>query len=188
MKPVTQPNRPRSSLNPNHQAGERDGLAAVPEPRRSELNLPQRPSMTEVLLIAVSGELDSAETPQVRTLLDQRLDLSRYRRVILDLTNLTLLSSEGVELLVYLHRRSRIGRFALILVGSSRPEVERPLQLTGWLPLFMTRPSLGHAYAGPTRPDWPTITDACNAEPTARSPASGIWCGNQIDRYTGRML
>jgi anti-anti-sigma factor len=123
----------------------------VPESRRAGLNLTQHEPRTAVLLITLSGGLDPLGTRRVRTLLDQRSDLSGYRRVILDLAGLTLLSSEGVELLVELHRRARTGRFVLILVGSSHPRVERPLRLAGALPLFTTRPTIDHALAGTNR-------------------------------------
>lgn len=100
------------------------------------------------LVVELSGMLDVPGALSLRELLDERLGLSRLCRVILDLTTITGMSREGVELLVHLHRRSLIEGFVVVLVGSSRGEVERPLLGAGALPLFATRPSVRHALAG----------------------------------------
>lgn len=112
------------------------------------LDMTWRTVAAGALVVQLSGVLDAPGVLSLRELLEERLGLSRLCRVILDLTAITRLSPEGVELLVELHRRSHIDGFVVVLVGSSRGEVERPLLGAGALPLFATRPTVRHALAG----------------------------------------
>jgi anti-anti-sigma regulatory factor len=74
-------------------------------------------------------------------------------RVVLDLSGITGITPDGMELLVGVHRRAHVDGFTLLLIGLINPNVERPLRLAGALPLFTTRPSMAHALAGlPSRP------------------------------------
>lgn len=108
------------------------------------------PVAAGALVVELSGVMDAPAALALRDLLDEQLGLSRWCRVVLDLTAITDLPRDGVELLVGLHRRAHIDGFVVVLVGSSRAEVERALQGAGALPLFATRPSVRHALAGLT--------------------------------------
>jgi anti-anti-sigma factor len=122
-----------------------DEVAGDADPRRTGPSVTYSHPAEGVLLIVACGELDSAGAGQVRTLCDQLLEASSCRRVIVNLTGVHMVSRAGVELLMELHRRSRSVGFVLILVGSSCPSVERPLQQAGVLPLFVTRPTVNYA-------------------------------------------
>jgi anti-anti-sigma factor len=100
------------------------------------------------LVIALSGELNSAAATSMGDLIDEQTGRSRVCRVVLDLAHTTGISADGIALLVGLHRRARIEGFALFLIGLINRNVERPLRLAGALPLFTTRTSIGHALAG----------------------------------------
>lgn len=133
--------------------GQRSDVGTRPEhdPKRTPTGVLVMTCHTEVagaLVVDLSGMLDAPGALSLHELLHEQLGRSRFCRVILDLTAITGLSREGVELLVQLHRRSHIDGFVAVPVGSSRGEVERPLLGAGALPLFATRPSVRHALAG----------------------------------------
>lgn len=129
-------------------AGHRSDVPRQRETRDSRAELVWRTPTPRVLVIHTSGELDPVAGESLSKLVDEQLGLSRLCRVVLDLTDVAVLSADGVRLLLDLHRRSRVEGFALVLVGSARREVERPLRLAGALPLFTTRTTVRHALAG----------------------------------------
>lgn len=120
------------------------------------------------LLVTVRGDLDGPALSRLRAVLDDNLGVdehlgpdgtadpdapvgpggapARPSRVVLDLSRVTLLSPAAVELLRLLRRRCRPGH--LVLVGTGRPAVHRPLRTSGALPLFDTRATLRSALPG----------------------------------------
>ncbi len=118
------------------------------EPPESRGKLRWRKPTPGVLVIHARGELDSFGAGSLGGLVDEQLGLGRVGRVVVDLTDITMISCEGMEVLLDLHRRSRFDGFALVLVGASRRAVERPLRVAGVLPLFATRPTVRHALTG----------------------------------------
>jgi anti-anti-sigma factor len=103
------------------------------------------------LLARVRGEVDSAATATVRAELDRELAESAASCLLVDLSRVTLLGSAALGLLTELRRRCRVDNMHLVLVGTSRPEVHRPLRISGLLPLFDTRPTLQSALHRPLR-------------------------------------
>lgn len=88
--------------------------------------------------------------------LQQQLDGSTPGRLVLDLSGVLLLDTAALDLLLRLRRRCRLGAVHLLLVGTARPPVNRPLRTTGLLPLFDTRPTIEaatrpHAMSRPSR-------------------------------------
>lgn len=107
------------------------------------------------LLLTVRGDLDDPALAHLNAVLDEELEPDgepsrpRYSRVVLDLSRVTLLPAPAVELLGLLRRRCRAGGGHLVLVGTGRPAVHRPLRTSGLLPLFDTRPTLRSAVPEP---------------------------------------
>jgi len=113
-----------------------------------------------ILVVRITGELDTVTVPQLRPVLNEHLGWSRPCRLVLDLTGVTLLTSAALTLLLELQHSTRHHDEHLILVGAGHRAVHRPLRLTGLLPLFDTRPTLDQALTGSgTSPfcPWPRI-------------------------------
>jgi anti-anti-sigma factor len=91
------------------------------------------------LLVRVRGDLDAAAADGLRDDLDRELAQCAVSCLLVDLSRVTLLSSAGMRFLVQLRRRCRAETRHLVLVGTARPAVNRPLRITGLLPLFDTR-------------------------------------------------
>ena len=101
------------------------------------------------LLVEVRGELDGAATEQLRAELDRKMAETRVPVLLVDLSHVTLLSSAAMRLLLELHRRCRVEDRHLVLVGTGRPAVNRPLRIAGLLPLFHTRLTVESALRRP---------------------------------------
>jgi anti-anti-sigma factor len=91
------------------------------------------------LVMRVRGELDPAGTATLGDVLDRWLDRFPAGRLVLDLTRVTLLTPDTRQLLLRLHRLCRVRNVHLVLVGTAQPAVNRPLRISGLLPLFHTR-------------------------------------------------
>lgn len=152
MRPVSGNHSSKSSgLGPIPGQRSKVGTKSEHDPVKTSTGVLDMTWNTEVagaLVIALSGVLDAPGTLSLRELLEEQIGLTRFCRVVLDLTAIIGLSRDGVELLLQLHRRSHIDGFVVVLVGSSLAEVERPLLAAGALPLFATRLSVRHALAG----------------------------------------
>lgn len=106
------------------------------------------------LLVTVRGALDDRSTARLHGILAAELTATRYSRVVLDLSEVTLLTAPALDLLRRLRRRCRVEGGHLILVGTGHPAVHRPLRISGVLPLFDARPtvrSVLHAGRGEQR-------------------------------------
>ncbi|MGI9002792.1 MAG: STAS domain-containing protein [Pseudonocardia sp.] len=125
-----------------------------------------------MLLVRVRGALDATTVLKLREIVDGRLTWSRPCRLVIELSDVTLLSSAGLDFLRHLHRRSRAEDVHLMLVGAGNRAVHRPLRLTGLLALFDTRPTVAHALVGSAAcPAWHR-TDATAA--TALDETRGV--------------
>ena len=101
------------------------------------------------LLVTVGGDLDGSTLTLLRLTLDEKLGDPRFARVVLDLSRVTSLPAPAVDLLRRLRRRCRVAHGHLVLVGTGHPAVHRPLRISGLLPLFDTRPTVGSALPVP---------------------------------------
>jgi anti-anti-sigma factor len=97
-----------------------------------------------VVLLSLAGELDLASVPSLSAGF-AALEVRPYRRVVLDLTDVTFMSAAALHVLLDLHRRARAEGFRVILVGAVRREVERTLSLAGVYKLFDFRPTVAAA-------------------------------------------
>jgi anti-sigma B factor antagonist len=83
----------------------------------------------DVVLIAVSGELDIASAPELEQALDQiRPELTKL--VIVDLRELEFMDSTGLSIIVRAHQRLSESDCELTLI-KGQPQVQRLLDLTG---------------------------------------------------------
>ena len=108
------------------------------------------------LLVRVRGDLDADATAQLRAALDREVAELRVSLLLIDLGRVTLLGSAAMGLLLELHRRCRVEDRHLVLVGTARPAVHRPLRISGLLPLFDTRLTVQAALHRPYAPGRPT--------------------------------
>jgi anti-sigma B factor antagonist len=85
----------------------------------------------EVVVLTCRGEVDAATAEQLRSAVAEGLRDPDGGPVVLDLTEVTFLSSTGLHALVDAQRAAaRIGEPLRIVVDHARP-VLRPIQLTG---------------------------------------------------------
>jgi anti-anti-sigma factor len=101
------------------------------------------------LLVRVRGDLDAPAIARLRTDLDGELAEAPVYLLLLDLSRVTLLGSAALNLLIELRRRSRAENRHLVLVGTGCPAVNRPLRISGLLPLFDTRVTVQAALRQP---------------------------------------
>jgi anti-sigma B factor antagonist len=95
---------------------------------------------TDVLLVAIAGDLDVLTVAQTTTFLTQATAVTP-RHLILDLSEVTFLTSSGIGLLVAASENRTYGQLHLLGVLDNRP-VQRPLGLIGLLGLFDVAPDL----------------------------------------------
>jgi anti-sigma B factor antagonist len=101
------------------------------------------------LLVRARGDLDADATARLCAALDLELAKTPVSCLLVDLGRVTLLGSAGLNLLLELHRRCRLENRRLVLVGTARPAVHRPLRVSGLLPLFDTRITVQAALGRP---------------------------------------
>jgi anti-sigma B factor antagonist len=94
----------------------------------------------DVLLVAIAGDLDVLTVAQTTTFLTQATAVTP-RHLILDLSEVTFLTSSGIGLLVAVSENRTYGQLHLLGVLDNRP-VQRPLGLIGLLGLFDLAPDL----------------------------------------------
>jgi anti-sigma B factor antagonist len=88
----------------------------------------------DILLVAIAGDLDVLTVAQTTTFLTQATAVTP-RHLILDLSEVTFLTSSGIGLLVAASENRTYGQLHLLGVLDNRP-VQRPLGLIGLLGLF----------------------------------------------------
>lgn len=90
----------------------------------------------DVVVIAMTGELDMVTAPQARAYVQDKT-AARPRHVVLDLAGVRFMGSHGVSLLVDARdqREGLHGQLHLTGVSGNRP-VQRALDVTGLTPLF----------------------------------------------------
>ena len=102
--------------------------------------LSSRPVDPDILLVAIAGDLDVLTVAQTTTFLAQAAALTP-RHLILDMSEVTFLTSAGIALLMAASENGTYGRLHLIGVLDNR-SVQRPLALVGMLDLFDIAPDL----------------------------------------------
>jgi anti-anti-sigma factor len=85
-----------------------------------------------LVVVALSGDLDLAARPVLRSVLNSHLDDDRD--LVLDLARVTFMDSSGLEMLLAAHAELRPGR--RIVLRHVQERVHRVLDLTGTLELF----------------------------------------------------
>jgi anti-sigma B factor antagonist len=108
------------------------------------------------LLVRLRGDLATDGTARLRAELDRELAETPASVLLVDLSRVTLLGSAAMGLLLELRRRCRVENRHLVLVGTGRPAVHRPLRISGLLPLFDTRPTVAAALHRPYAPPRPS--------------------------------
>jgi|SRR4051794_22224198 anti-sigma B factor antagonist len=95
----------------------------------------------DILLVAIAGDLDVLTVAQTATFLTQTAAASTPRHLILDLSEVTFLTSSGIGLLIAASENGTYGRLHLLGVLENR-SVQRPLASVGLLGLFDIAPDL----------------------------------------------
>jgi anti-sigma B factor antagonist len=105
------------------------GTGALPPPE--ELLAIERTRVGEAAVISLTGEVDGATAPRLREVVLDALSAPDTDVVVVDLTDVTFLSSAGLGALVEAHRAAhRRSEPLRVVVDHARP-VLRPLQLAG---------------------------------------------------------
>ncbi|HJT02599.1 MAG TPA: STAS domain-containing protein [Pseudonocardiaceae bacterium] len=103
------------------------------------MNAPDLPLCVDVqrrdgiaVVVRVTGELDTLTAPAVDAqLTDLRADLAESAALVLDLSDLTFMSSAGLALLVTHHERCAEQGNRLVVVAGHNRTVLRPMRITG---------------------------------------------------------
>ena len=104
---------------------------------------------SDVVLVAIAGDLDMQTVPQATAFLAQVTAITP-RHLILDLSGVTFLASSGIGLLIAAQSGGEgiRGRLHLLGVTDNLP-VQRPLTLVGLLDSFDIAPDLDILLASP---------------------------------------
>ena len=103
------------------------------------MNAPDLPLCVDVerrdgiaVVVRVTGELDTLTAPAVDAqLTDLQADLAESAALVLDLSDLTFMSSAGLALLVTHHERCAEQGNRLVVVAGNNRTVLRPMRITG---------------------------------------------------------
>jgi anti-anti-sigma factor len=87
--------------------------------------------------VAIMGDLDIATADLVKRHILHALSHPPPTRLILDLNQVTFIGSSGLSLLLATRAMAHAVGTALILRGASRRLIQRPLQITGLIDLFV---------------------------------------------------
>jgi anti-anti-sigma factor len=105
----------------------------------------QRPA-PGIAVVKMWGEVDLASVPRLNELIRQRLTAAVMQALVLDLSEVTFLSSSGIELLLHAQRRAENRGIAMFVISGARA-VDRMLELTGLTDRFTLRSSIAEAVA-----------------------------------------
>ena len=95
----------------------------------------------DILLVVIAGDLDVHTVAQTTGFLTQTAAASTPRHLLLDLSEVTFLTSSGIGLLIAANEYGTYGRLHLLGVLDNR-SVQRPLASVGLLGLFDITPDL----------------------------------------------
>ena len=96
------------------------------------------------IIVQLDGQIDGRTAPQIQAQISPLLELGR--NIILDMTDVTYLSSAGLRLLATTHRNLSDQGRKLVLVGLSE-RIRDTMSITGFLPVFTTRETVETALA-----------------------------------------
>jgi anti-sigma B factor antagonist len=101
-------------------------------------------TVEDVLVVETVGELDAKTSPEAE---EQILPLIRPGgRVILDMTQVTYISSAGLRMFLLLHRKVLSSEGRIALIGLSE-EIRDTMDITGFLNHFTTYDTLERGLA-----------------------------------------
>ena len=105
--------------------------------------------MNRVDVLALSGQMMAPEAATVKEQIDRLLDEGRSR-IILDMADLTYISSGGLRVLIEARRRAQQTRAADRAMGDLRivnlpPRIKAVFDLTGFTTYFQTYDNLAEA-------------------------------------------
>lgn len=88
-----------------------------------------------VTVVELTGDVDASTAPYVK---DKILPLFKSEsKILLDMTNVSYMSSAGLRMLLMLYRQASIQQVKLVLVGLGE-EIADVMEITGFLNLFTT--------------------------------------------------
>jgi anti-anti-sigma factor len=85
--------------------------------------------------IGLAGRLDAATAPQLDAVLDASMQQGNYR-FVLDMTELTYISSRGLKTLIRARKETRRFNRGDVRLAALQPSIQEVLEFTGLLPLF----------------------------------------------------
>jgi anti-anti-sigma factor len=88
-----------------------------------------------VVVVRVSGEVDSRTAPQLSAAIHRQLDAGTCRRVVVDLRCVKFIGAQGVMVLENARQHAEANHIGFCLVAESRA-VLRPLQALGMIDSF----------------------------------------------------
>jgi anti-anti-sigma factor len=89
----------------------------------------------DVVVVRVSGEIDSRTAPQLSAAIHRELDTGTCRRVVVDLRGVTFIGAQGVMVLENARQHAEAYHIGFCLVAEGRA-VLRPLQALGMIESF----------------------------------------------------
>ncbi len=99
----------------------------------------------DVVRVAPQGRLDTSSVPEFELILSEHLDAGRSRLVV-DLADVTYVSSSGLRALLSVRRRARAGGGDVVLCNMA-PRVREIFEMVGFVSLFGIFASVQEAVA-----------------------------------------
>jgi anti-sigma B factor antagonist len=99
----------------------------------------------DAVVVRLEGQIDGRTAPQIQSRISALIEPGR--NIVLDLTDVTYLSSAGLRLLATTQRNVTDNDGQLVLVGLSE-RIRDTMSITGFLPVFRTYETVEAAMAG----------------------------------------
>lgn len=111
----------------------------------SDETAPESLGPEDLVIVQVSGELDTSTSDQLESAMAQQVERGA-RRIILDLQAMDYVSSVGLRVFLFYLKRLRASDGQLVLSGLNE-EVQEIFDMAGFTPLFAIAPTLEDARA-----------------------------------------
>lgn len=98
----------------------------------------------DIDIIEVEGSIDSKTAPDLQQ--SAMSIISESNNVVLDITNVTFVSSAGLRVLLMVYRNLKAKNGKVVLVGVSE-EIQEVMHMTGFINFFEISPTLAEGLA-----------------------------------------
>lgn len=98
----------------------------------------------DILIVHMEGELDHHTAEEVRSRIDDRIDRTRFYKVIMDFTNVNFMDSSGIGVVIGRYKKLLLKKGKINMIGA-KGAVKRVFELSGMFKIIPLYDSLQDA-------------------------------------------